>query len=77
MRNQGVSGESPTKKPPPAQQEIQSIYNGREWLADIKPRGGTFIAQLPDGVSLGPFPDQRAATDAVHEHVRSLRRGAS
>ena len=55
---------------------IQSIYDGREWLADIKPHGDDFIAALPDGSLLGPFPDQMSAGRAVLDAHRETREAA-
>ncbi|MHA1522830.1 MAG: hypothetical protein ACTSY1_00335 [Alphaproteobacteria bacterium] len=52
-----------------------SIYDGRHFLADIKPRGGAFIADMVGGATLGPFSDQKAATDAVFEYRRLAQGG--
>ncbi|MHA1545955.1 MAG: hypothetical protein ACTSUY_05965 [Alphaproteobacteria bacterium] len=52
-----------------------TIYDGRHFLADIKPRGGTFVAKLAGGVTLGPFSDKKAATDAVFEYRRHAQGG--
>jgi len=60
-------------RPGVAATSLRSIYDGREPVADIRPRGTGFVVEMADGSRLGPFSDQKAATAAAFDYRRQAR----